>query len=136
MAYKKKIYPEAKSEKQWLCSTYGNEFCEALETWCEHVLQCAPDNPKSLLLIPLEEVLDETHDKWGYVWKKIRDQTALDRLKSLIAFIHTRKPPYELLAAHARIHTQGAYWVNVITVVEVDRASEVINFTLFTWYGD
>ncbi len=136
MSFKKKILGSAKHEKNYLCQTYGNDFCVALEEWCNKIVELAPHQPRTLHLIPLEDVLDTEHKPWSYVWQKIRDKTALDRLRSLVSFIQSRKPPYELIAAQVRIHAQGAYWVNVIAVVEVDRVEEDVIFTYLTWFGD
>jgi hypothetical protein len=136
MRYEKRALPGAQNEKRYLCETYGADFCRALEQWCDSIVEHAPGNANSLFLIPLDEVLDEFDSPWSYVWKQIRDQTAIDRLRSLVAFIRDRKPPFELLASHARFLTQDTFWVNVIAVVNVDRVRKRVEFTYFHWYGD
>jgi hypothetical protein len=136
MAYRKQILPEAKKEKKWHCETYGGSFSEMFEAWCESIVECAPDQRKKLLLVPLDEILNEEHSKWGYVWKNVKDQTATDRVRSLLTFLRTRKPPFELFAVHVRIHTQELFWINIIAVVHLNRVSETVVFTYFYWYGD
>lgn len=136
MAYEKRARPSAKGEAAWLCQTYGTDFCETLHAWCNKVVEYAPTRPEALMMVPLEEVLDDAQKPWSYVWQELRDRTVIDRLRSLLTFLAQRKPPYELMAVHARILTQSTYWVNVIAVVRIDRVEHVVEFTLFTWYGD
>jgi hypothetical protein len=136
MAYERTGLRTAKSEAKWLCETYGGEFCKIFNTWCDCIVEHAPSNPKHLMLVPLQEILDRNHSKWGYVWETLRDKTAVDRLRSLVTFLQTRKPPFEQMAAQVRILTQDKFWVNVIAVVHVDRVNEHVEFQLFYWYGD
>ena len=136
MPYSKKARPSAKREKAWLCETYGSEFCQTFNEWCEKIVEHAPENPGALLLIPLEEILEEKTNPWSYVWRQLKDRTALDRLRSLISFIKNRKPPFQLFAVQARFLTQGMYWINVIAIVELDHVDKEVIFSYFHWYGD
>lgn len=136
MAFRLKILPSALSEKQWLCETYGAEFCGSLNRWCEGIGECLPDRIGTLHLIPIEEVLDTEHQTWSYVWNELKDRTISDRLRSLLVFLRTGKPPFELLAAQARFFTQERFWVNVICVVNVDRLNQEVTVSLLHWYGD
>ncbi|MGM0485543.1 MAG: hypothetical protein ACQESR_02140 [Planctomycetota bacterium] len=122
--------------KKWLCETYGSDFRTALENWCDEIAKHAPFNTGALLLVPLEEVLDNAEKPWSYVWQQLQDRTAVDRLRSLLAVIRDRRPPFELLATEARFLTQETFWINIIAVVRVDRVSKQVHFTYFHWYGD
>lgn len=136
MAFRLKILPSALREKQWLCETYGSEFCGSLNRWCERIAECVPDQMDTLCLIPIEEVLDAKHKPWSYVWSELRDRTVSDRLRSLLTFLKTLKPPFEVVAAQARFFTQERFWVNVIAVTKIDRVDNEVTVTLLTWYGD
>lgn len=136
MPYEKRALPSAKGEAKWLCETYGVEFCQTLDAWCNKIVEHAPSRPELLMMVPIDDILDVGHKPWSYVWNELRDRTITDRLRSLLTFLKTRKPPFELMAVHVRILTQNTYWVNVIAVVRIDRVEEHVEFTLFTWYGD
>lgn len=84
--------------KKWLCETYGTDFRKAFEKWCDEIAKHAPFNKGTLLLVPLQEVLDNAEKPWSYVWQQLKDRTAIDRLRSLAATIRDHRPPFELLA--------------------------------------
>lgn len=136
MTFKRRILPSASREARWLCDTYGRDFSRAFDRWCRKIVSDAPSNPQSLMLVPLEEVLDEVKPPWAHIWSELQDRTTLDRLRSLKIFIQTRKPPFELLAAHRRFLSLGSAWINVIAVVNVNRLDEAVEFDQFHWFGD
>lgn len=136
MPYRKKSYPSAKSERKWLCETYGTDFCKSFEAWCDLIVEFAPKDPSKLFLIPLEEVLDDAKSPWAHVWSTLKDQTIVDRLRSLIAFLKKQAPPYVMYAVHVRLLAQDRFWVNVDTVVHVDHVKEEVVFVEYHWYGD
>ncbi len=136
MAFRLKILPSALREKQWLCETYGPDFCSSLNQWCQSIAECLPDKMETLCLIPLEEVLEVEHKPWSYVWSELRDRTILDRLRSLLVFLESKRPPFEVVASQARFFAQERFWINVIAVSKIDRVDKEVTVTLLTWYGD
>ncbi len=57
MPFQLEILPSALREKRWLCETYGGEFCDALNHWCQGIAECLPNDMGTLHLIPIEDVL-------------------------------------------------------------------------------
>lgn len=136
MDYRILTYPSAKSEKQWLCETYGMVFCEEFDAWCRHIVRLAPHNPKALNQVSLDDLLDEKHKPWSYVWREVKDKTAIDRLKSLKAFLGSGRPPIELIAVHARFLVQNRFHINIDAIARIDRGDKSVSFVNYTWFGD
>jgi hypothetical protein len=136
MQYKRKAFPSARREAKWLCDTYGADFKAAFDKWCDEIVQVIPNNPTSLPLVPLEEVLDHKHSVWGYVWEKCRDRTVIYRLQALMKVIHSRKPPFELYATEATLPALGMIRITVIAVVHIDRVEKSVGFVQFNYSGE
>lgn len=135
MPYKKMVRASAKEEREYLCNTYGSDFCRDFEMWIEYLVSSCNES-RVTLDAEFESLLNEEHPRWGYAWKKFADATALDRIKALKAVIAERRPPWEMRAATSRFFVQNRYWIEIIAIYEINRTNQQVVFSQIVWHGD
>lgn len=110
MSYSVKYERRAKTEKEWLCETYGQQYSEQLEVWLGQLASeaAAGKSPRASddLFDILEKGLDRAENEkgqWAYFARRWREAGILDRVRALLVAIKRRRPPWRCRGASRAI---------------------------------
>lgn len=128
--YRIRYEREARTECDYLRSTYGDQFRKAFDEWLIDVARCArqgkPDRSIDLLDI-LERVMDGELETWLDALKRVRGKSIRQLLSAVVAVLRTRRPPWE-----TRINTialpalDSAVWIEISLVYDINHPEKMV----------
>jgi hypothetical protein len=135
MSYRSRALPSAKKERQWLCETYGTKFGQQLDAWMTWIVGEATTTPSHPTFLLLEKILTDGPSPIEKTWVRFWSCDFKDQLSATLAFIRTRRPPWEFFVVTKRFFNDR-YWITIDAYIEVNHPKREVVFAKLENYGD
>ena len=139
MAYKLKYHTRAKAEKEYLCSTYGQNFAKDFENWLTlHVSEAEKKafNASMDALDVLNQIDRLAETKWCSQVKRFQDATVLEKMKAIAVVLTKWCPPWELRYAHSYFKLLDRIDAEIEVFFFVDHVKQRVIFTKIDFAQD